>query len=169
MKKWIAKLELYVDKPWYPPLLAFIATIDAFLIVIPTDILLISSVLLVPRKWISLFVWLAIGSSLSVLIIASLTETQGLPFLLKYFPHLLQSEMWAWSDQFMHHYGIWAIFLIALSPIMQHPMIALAGLAQLPLAEIALMYFAGRFIKYAIVAWVTAHAPHLLKKAKVNS
>lgn len=164
MKWLIAKLETYADRAWYPPLLAFIAAADAFLIFIPADVLLISSILLVPQKWVRLFVWLTIGSTISTVLIAMVVEAHGITFITEHFPALMQSSAWTWSDQFMHRYGIWAVFIISISPVMQHPVIALAALAQIPTIEIALLYLLGRGMKYALVAWIASHAPHLLKK-----
>ena len=54
--------------------------------------------------------------------------------------------------------------MMALSPISQQPIVALAALAQVPLIEIAAYLLAGRIIKYVILATAARKSPAMLMK-----
>jgi hypothetical protein len=47
---------------------------------------------------------------------------------------------------------------------MQQPVIIHSALANTPLPELAAVIFAGRFIKFNIMAYLGSHSPRLLKK-----
>lgn len=164
LQNFFKRAQAYVDRWWYPPLLGFLAGVDLFLIIIPTDGLMVSSVIMKPKRWISMALWTAVGSSLGALALAAVLEVHGLPFLLWLKPGLDQSSIWIWTDQMMHQWGGWALFAVAISPLMQHPAVALAALAKMPLLEIFSMVFAGRILKYLLLAWISSHAPHVLEK-----
>lgn len=160
----IKQIQKYVDRWWYPPALGALAGADLFIIVVPTDGLMVSSTMLAPRRWISMAFFTALGSSLGALALAAVLEVHGLPFILQLKPGIDQSALWIWTDQIMHQWGGWAIFAVAISPLMQHPAVALAAIAEMPLWEIFAMVFAGRIIKYILLAWISSHAPHYLNK-----
>lgn len=164
MQRLIRRLQRYGRRWWYSPLIAILAFIDHFAIVIPTDGLLVSAVLLNPRRWISTCLIVTAGSSLGALTLAALIEWHGLPLLLKITPGIDQTSVWAWTDWFMDEYGLLAVFGVALSPFMQHPAVALAALAEVPLLKILGVVFLGRIIKYGVVCWVASHTPHLLRR-----
>jgi len=161
---WIRRLQRHARRWWYAPLISFLAFIDHFVVFIPTDGLLVSAVMLHPRRWIYTFLCLSVGSSLGALVLAALIEWHGLPLLLQISPGLDQTGMWSWTEAFMNQHGIWALFLVAVSPVVQHPAIALAALAKVPLLNIFLVVLAGRLIKYAVISWVASHAPHLVRR-----
>lgn len=164
MKALIRRLQKHARRWWYAPLVAFLAFIDHFMIIIPTDGLLVSAVLLNPKRWVSTTLIVTLGSSLGALALAALIEWHGLPLLLQISPGIDQTQAWSWTDRFMDEYGMLAVFAVALSPFMQHPAVALASLANVPLAKIFGVVFLGRIIKYSIVCWVASHMPHLLKR-----
>lgn len=164
VQHWIRRLQRYAKRWWYAPLLGSLAAADSFIIVVPTDGLLVSGVLLAPRRWLYTAVMVALGSTVGAWLLAYALEIHGLPFLLKIVPEVQQTKAWLWSDQLMDQWGLWALFLVSLSPLMQHPAVALAALAGMPLSEIFFTMLAGRGIKYFALAWVTSHAPNLLGK-----
>ena len=106
----------------------------------------------------------AIGSSLGAWALAAVLEVHGLPFLLQILPNITQSSAWIWTDRLMQDWGSITLFIVAISPFMQHPAVAMAALMELPLWEILAFVFAGRFLKYIFLAWVASHSPKLLDK-----
>lgn len=157
-------LQNYVDRFWYPPLLGLLAALDNVLVVIPNDGLLISSAMLTPRRWFFLALSVAIGSTVGAAVLAALVEFYGLPWILGVFPGLEQTETWAMSMHFFEQYGLLLVFGVAVTPLVQQPAVILASLANTPLIHLAAVIFAGRFIKFFIMAYVGSHAPRLLKK-----
>jgi len=164
LKRWFQMLQQHADRWWYAPVIGLLAAADLFLIVVPTDGLLISAVMLAPRRWIYTAFMVSIGSAVGCLALAHLIQMHGMPFLLQIVPGIEQNSAWAWTNRLMNEWGAWAVFLVALSPLMQHPAIALAALAGMPLLSIGGFAFAGRILKYLLLAFLATHAPGVLGK-----
>jgi membrane protein YqaA with SNARE-associated domain len=164
LQRLIVFLKSHARSWWYTPLIALLAAADAFVVVIPTDGLLVSACMLNPRRWIYTVLLVTLGSTMGAWLLAAILENHGLPFLLQIVPGIEQSRAWIWSDQMMDQWGSLALFLVALSPLAQHPAVALAALAGMPLWDIFLLVFAGRLIKYGLWGWIATHTPKLLKR-----
>ncbi len=160
----LKQLQTYVDRFWYPPLTGLLAALDNFLIFIPTDGILISSVLLTPKRWPILALSVTIGSTLGALLLALFVKTHGLPWILEFYPHLNETKTWALSAEFFDKYGLFLVFGISITPFFQQPAVILAGLASTPLIKLATVIFIGRVIKFLILAYISSYAPHWLKK-----
>lgn len=159
--KWV---QHYAYRLWYPPFIGLLALLDNIVIVIPNDGILISSSMLVPKRWWYLALMVAIGSTLGALLLAGIVEWKGLPWILEIFPSLNQSKSWAWSIDFFGNYGLFLVFIVALTPLAQQPAVILASLANTPLWKLAAVVFAGRAIKYFVMAYIASHTPRLIKK-----
>lgn len=153
-----------MDNWWYGPALALMAAVDLFLIVIPTDALLVSACMLRPKKWLYFSIIVSFGSAIGVFILAAVLRTHGLPLLLYLAPNIESSHAWRWTLELMANWGPSTVFLIALSPIMQHPAIALAAFTGMSLWKISGLVLAGRAIKYIFFGWLSTHAPGVLNK-----
>lgn len=160
----IQKLQKYADRFWYPPLIGLLSALDNIILVIPNDGILISSSMLVPKRWLSLAIHVALGSTLGAMALAALVEIQGLPWILEIYPSISESRVWTLSNTFFNQYGLLVVFLVAVTPIMQQPVIIFASLANTPLLDLAVVVFTGRLIKFLIMAYVGSHAPRYLKK-----
>ncbi|MGE3261948.1 MAG: hypothetical protein AB7K68_09230 [Bacteriovoracia bacterium] len=164
IKAYVKILQRYVHRVWYPPLIGLLAALDNILVFIPSDGILISSSMLIPRRWFILAFSVALGSALGALGLAALVEHHGLPWILEFFPGLNDSRSWAWTLEFFDKYGLLLVFAVAVTPFVQQPAVILATLADTPLLELAAVIFAGRFIKFLLMAYIGSHAPRLLTK-----
>ncbi|MGE4132766.1 MAG: YqaA family protein [Bdellovibrionales bacterium] len=164
VQRQVKSLQRFVDRPWYPGLVALIAFVDNFVLIIPTDGILISSSMLAPKRWLSMGVLVAIGSTLGAVVLALLVHEHGLPWILHFAPGLNQTTTWIMTDRFFDQYGLVLVFLIAISPIMNQPVVILAAMADVPVLEISAVVMVGRIIKFLVVAWVGSHAPSLLTR-----
>lgn len=162
MQTWIAELQRHAESWWYAPLIGLLAGLDHFIIVVPTDGLTVSAVLLHPKKWVQVFLMVAIGSTIGATAFAWAVKAQGLPILIKIMPGILESGIWRWTEGFMNEYGGLALLGVAMSPLIQHPAVALAALSKLPLEKIFGIILLGRLIKFGLVCWITSHMPHLI-------
>lgn len=144
--------------------MAFLAGLDNFVIVVPTDGLLISSTLLAPRKWFRFWLLTAVGSSLGALGVAALIQVFGFVVIQNFFPSLVTSSAWIWTESFFHQYGLWLLLFVAATPLVQHPAIILSVLAKHPLGQIFLVIFLGRLFKYFVMTWAARYAPAKLSK-----
>jgi membrane protein YqaA with SNARE-associated domain len=163
IKNKLEQLERQTDKIWYKPLIAVLAFLDNFIIIIPTDAILIASTASAPKKW-SLFAFImALGSTAGAILLAYLISVEGLPIILKIFPGINQTEAWIWSNTYLTKYGLVFIFLISLTPMTQGPSIILAALAHISLIQLSLVVFTGRLLKFLILAKVATLAPKYFK------
>lgn len=164
IRSYVTKLEKFADRSWYPPLIGILAALDNLVIVIPNDGILVASSMLIPKRWLIFAVCVAIGSTIGAMILSSVVQLQGLPWILDYYPGINETEMWNVTEKFFDEYGLLLVFAIGASPIMQQPVVILAGLANTPLLTLAAAIFSGRMLKFAVMAYLGSHSPKMLKK-----
>lgn len=164
IKKLVSALQRHADRAWYAPLIGLLSALDNLVLIIPTDGILISSSMLIPKRWLLFSVSIAVGSTLGALGLAALVEFQGHAWVLQVYPGLDQTLAWTWTERVFDNYGLLIVFALALTPLSQQPAVILAGLAKVPLSELAAVVFAGRLIKYLVMGYLGSHAPRLLKK-----
>ena len=164
IQAYVQKLEQFADRAWYPPLIGLLSALDNLIVVIPNDGILVASSMLVPKRWAIFALSISIGSTIGAVILGSLVEHQGLPWVLEFFPGIDKTQMWTWTDEFFDKYGLYLVFAIGASPVMQQPIIILAAIANTPLSELATVIFISRFLKFNLMAYLGSHSPRLLKK-----
>lgn len=164
IRTYVQILQRYADRFWYPPVIGFLAALDNLIIVIPNDGILISSSMLTPRRWFILAFSVAVGSTVGALVLATLVEVQGLPWILDFYPGVTDTRTWTLSMEFFEKYGMLLVFVVAVTPFMQQPAVILASLAHTPMIELAAVIFIGRFIKFLVMAYLGSHAPRVLGK-----
>ena len=164
MTEYLKLLQRYADRFWFAPLIGFLSALDNFVIVIPNEGILISSSMVIPKRWFIFALSVAIGSTLGALALVALVELQGLPFILKIFPGINETSLWAIMLKLFESYGLVFIFFVSITPIAQQPSIILASLANIPLFKLAAAVFLGRSIKFFILAYAATHAPRFLSK-----
>lgn len=162
--EWIKGLQRFTNRIWYVPFIGFLAAIDVLVILVPTDGILISSSMLLPRRWFAFAFSIAVGSTVGALVLAALVQYHGLPWVLEVYPGMNETATWIWTMQFFDKYGLLLVFAVAMTPFFQQPAIILASLADARFTVLALIIFSGRLIKFGIVAYVASHAPRLLSK-----
>jgi membrane protein YqaA with SNARE-associated domain len=143
----LQSLPRYALKPWYPAALAFVAFSDYFIFIVPLDALVVGSFMAARERWLRLNFMASLGSTLGACLFALLMDQLGTGFLEQHFPQLLHSSNSEAFSRWLQQYGLWALIAIAILPIYQHPTVAIAALAKVPLAEIFLAFYIGRFVK----------------------
>lgn len=162
IKSYVAILQTFADRIWYPPFIGLLAALDNIVVIIPNDGILISSSMLTPKRWVLLASTVTVGSTLGAVGLAILIQLQGLPWILDLFPGADQTTTWRLTHDFFQQYGLIVVFAVALTPLMQQPAVILASLAGTPILVLGSIIFFGRLIKYLIMAYIGAHAPRLL-------
>ena len=158
------KLQRYADRWWYAPLIATLAFVDTFLVIVPNDGILISSSIIRPRRWILFAVSITIGSTLGGLALLALLEMKGVPWVLELYPGIAQTATWIWTTDFFSKYGLYLIFAIAMTPTFQQPGIIIAGMAGTSILEMGIVMFIGRLLKFLFMSYIGSHAPGFLEK-----
>lgn len=161
---WLQNLEKNADRPWYPFILAALALVDLFIVIVPNDGIIVVSTASRPKKWFVFGLAMTMGSLVGSLLLALLTRHYGEAFINWLSPSLLSSETWLWTENFFKEWGVWAVLGAAASPMAQQPTILLAALSEMPYSYLALCVFIGRAFKFLSYAWVASHFPKLLKK-----
>lgn len=164
IRNYVQIIERYTDRIWYPPLIGFLAALDNLIVIVPTDGIAISSSMVTPKRWFTIALSISLGSTLGALVLAMLVEHQGLPWILSFYPGIAETKTWILSMRFFDSYGLLLVFVIAITPFMQQPAVILASLASTPIAKLAAVIFAGRFLKYLAMSYLASHAPRLLGK-----
>lgn len=167
IRDWLHHLGHYVGKPWYPFLVGVLAALDQFILIIPTDGILISSSLASKKKWWIIALATTIGSTLAAILLAFLVQEYGHDFVEWVSPGAHHSSMWENATQWIDRHGIWALFGIAALPVFQLPGVCIAGLAELPLTEITIAVFFGRLLKNCVFGSLAAYAPDFILRFKV--
>ena len=157
-------VQNFADRAWYGPFIGFLAFIDYFVIVVPTDGILISSSILQPKRWGWFAICISVGSTAGAIAFAAVVQKQGLPWILELYPSIQQTKSWIWSAEFFGSYGMLVVLFIAATPLIQHPIIILACLANSELSELTIYMMAGRLFKSLIMAYIGSHTPKLLGK-----
>lgn len=160
----VRKLRRYVDRPWYPFALAGLSLLDFFVVIIPTDGVAVVSAMARPKKWVLIALSLAVGSMLGGLLVAELVRVYGDSFVNWLSPGVMASATWQNSENWLEQHGLWALFLVALSPLPQQPSVLFAGLTDMPLYELAIALGLGRSIKFLTYGWIASHAPKLVRR-----
>ncbi len=158
----LKKLQNFADRFWYAPLIGLLAALDNLVLVIPTDGILISSTMLMPKHWFRFAICVALGSAIGAFVLASFVEWQGLPFIQQYLPEITLGQAWKTTSHFFEIHGLWVVFIVALLPIPQQPAVLLASLANVNLTFLILVIFIGRLIKFIIMAYVGSHTPQAI-------
>lgn len=164
IRRSIKVLQGFVNRIWFPPLLLLLAALDTLLIVIPTDGILISSSMLMKKRWISFGLFVAVGSAIGALTLISLVNHLGLDKILQFYPGVEQTKIWKMTFDFFHEYGLIVVFLIGVTPFTQQPALIIAALSDIPIAPLAAAILISRVIKFSVMAYIATHAPRLLSK-----
>lgn len=159
----LSNLQRFVDRPWYLPLLTLLVALDLFLAFIPSDALLIASVLVRPKRWWKFFIALTTGSACGALALAVLSRVIG-PRLLDVLQmtETLKSPTWVKVQGWLHEYGGPALGFVALGPLPQQPAVALCGLSSLSFFTIFMWVWLGRGLKYGLYAYIAAYSKSTL-------
>jgi membrane protein YqaA with SNARE-associated domain len=167
-KKIGLSLQKFASRKWFLPLVAVLSALDAFIVFIPNDALLISAVLVRRNHWIRTALWVSIGSAIGAAACAWLISLYGDSLVNQLFPKLLDSKTWLDSSRVIQQHGSWGLAAVSLSPFPQHAAIAIAGLAHLQPFTVLGSVLLGRTLKYVFVAWCSTHSPKLFQRSKVK-
>ncbi len=157
-------LEKFAGRPWYTPVVALMAALDLFILVIPTDALLLSNVALRPKKWIQIAIWFTAGSGLGSLALSLLIHHYGIDFLGTVGIHPETSSTWESTARWIRDYQGPALAVFAGGPFPLQPAVMVSAVARVSPWAIFLWVSLGRALKFFFFAWAATHAPKLLGK-----
>lgn len=159
-----ALLSRFAHAWWYAPLVALLSAADAFIFIVPNEVLLAPAVLAYPKHWLRTAFFITLGSAAGAALFAGFTTRYGIEFVNGIFPHLTHESGWEHASRVIYAHGMIGLALISLSPFPQHAAVAIAGLVGLSPVLVFASVFMGRMVKYGFLSWAVVHAPSLLRK-----
>ncbi len=160
----VSTIQRFAHRKWYVFLISLVAALDIFIFIIPTEAILVSSVILTPDKWKSRFIWVAIGSSIGALILALIIHLFGVEALHAWLGETVGTEKWTTLTRIMKENSFLGVFTFSLGPLPHQGGVILAMISGGTLYDVFFGTLLGRLIKYGFFAWIGTHAPAKLQK-----
>lgn len=164
LKSFFKKVFEFQNHWIYFPLIGFLVFLDVFIMLVPTESILIVTSALKPKKAVFTAFWLTFCSLLGGLLFCTVIQHYGIEYLQKYYPVITQSPSWFKARAFIEHYGFLGVFLMIFGPMPQPGTLAIGVLLGMSIPKILLAVLSARLPKYLFFAWIGMKAPHLYKK-----
>jgi uncharacterized membrane protein YdjX (TVP38/TMEM64 family) len=165
VNRFVALLKRYASRPWFLPLVCFLAFIDLFVIILPTEGMIMTTTVIRPRRWLLTGICVATSSALGAVALSLAARHYGEPFVAwAAGKDFLQSARWIRTTRWIDHYGFWAVLVTALGPIPQQPVVLVAAVAGLPLPAIFFGAWLGRLPKYAFFSYIAARGERWIRE-----
>ena len=157
---WLRRfLEASARHRYYPLVVALIAFIATATFTFPFTAVLIPAVLIAPRRWLAIGLLCGITSGLGGGVLVEAFQFMGQELVITRFPELVQGEVWSQASEWLGQYGLFALAIIAGSPIPQTPAILLYSLADPSTPGLIIAIGIGKTAKYVFLSWLTMRYP----------
>jgi len=143
----------------YPLVVASIAFVSTATFAFPFALVLIPAVFLAPRRWLALGLLAGAASGLGAALLTEVFRYLGQELVVAHYPGLVDSESWRLSSEWLQRYGLFALAVIAGSPLPQTPALLFYSLANPSTLGVLLAVGAGKSVKYLVLAWLSARFP----------
>ncbi len=160
MPHWVSRVLNYsAGHRYYPLVVAMVAFASTATFSFPFVIVLIPAVLLAPQRWLVLGVLTGVASGLGGGVLVEVFQFLGRELVLERYPHLVHNAHWQMATEWLHRYGLFALTVIAASPVPQTPAIFFYSLAEPSTPGVLAAVGIGKTVKYVFLAWLTARYP----------
>lgn len=169
-RKFIEMILGQSERSSFLPLVGFAALASTLSMSVPVEWLVVAASLACRRRWMMTALIAAVGSGVASLVLYLGFHHFGWSILLERYPELAGSRAWLRANDWLSRYGLLAIFgLMALPlPVPKLPMLAVAGIYRLPIADVFVAILAGKTIKYLAYAYVAIRFPDALRALTEN-
>ena len=144
---------------YYCLVVALIAFVSTATFTFPFAMVLIPAVLIAPQRWLTLGLLCGVASGAGGAVLVEVFGFLGRELVLARFPQAVASESWHFISDWIEHYGLFALMLIAGSPMPQTPAVFLYSLATPSTFGAMLAIGTGKTVKYVVLAWLTKRYP----------
>lgn len=152
-------LVLSAGHRYYTVVVATLAFVSTVTFTFPFAIVLISSVLIAPRRWLTLGLACGLASGLGAAVLVELSSYIGQELFLSHFAHLVRSDRWQLGSEWIRKYGLFALAVIAGSPVPQTPALLFYSLVNPSVPGVLVAVGIGKTVKYVFLAWATYRFP----------
>lgn len=144
---------------YYPLVVTLICFVSTVTFSFPFAAVLIPAVLISPKRWLILGLLCGVASGCGAAVLVEIFHYVGWEFVIARYPELIQLEGWQWASDWLQHYGLVVMLIIAASPMPQTPALLFCALANLPTLGILIAVGIGKTAKYLFLSWATARYP----------
>lgn len=162
------RLNRLCGRRWFPPIVGSCAFVATATTLVPVELLIVTTVLMNPRRWLALGICSAIGSTLAASALYYAFHHLGWELLISAYPDLANSKAWIDATNWLSRYGAVALFALMAFPlpIPKLPALAFAGIYRLPVLEVIIAIGLGKLLKYNIYAATVSRFPGTFEKTR---
>ena len=150
------------DTPWFLLACAGMAVLGTLTALFPVTVVVVPAVLLVPSRWKPVALVCALGSAVGATALTLGFHHLAWAQVYQQFPEFASHPSWVRAMQWVERYGAWALFAIAASPLPQTPALLVFAITRQDYVDVFVAIFAGKLLKYSVMAWLASRFPHLL-------
>ncbi|WP_301102189.1 hypothetical protein [Propionivibrio sp.] len=144
---------------YYPFVVALIAFSATVTFAFPFTMVLIPAVLIAPQRWLMLGLLSGVASGAGAALLVELFNYFGREIIVSHFPELVASASWQLASGWLENYGLFALMLLAGSPLPQTPIIFFYSLTNPSVLGVLIVVAIGKTVKYVFLAWLTSRSP----------
>jgi membrane protein YqaA with SNARE-associated domain len=152
-KAWARFAEINQHATWFPFAVAALSCFDAFVVVIPGDIVVVLACLSNPKSWRKLAVAAGIGSALGAFALYVVIHHYGKGALDQMQANGLEVGHWQAARGFFHKYGLFSLALGSVIPGFTWPPVILAGLSSDAWPLVLGWLLLGRITRFLVLAF----------------
>jgi membrane protein YqaA with SNARE-associated domain len=144
---------------YYPLVVGLIAFASTATFSFPFVLVLIPAVLIAPRRWLILGLVSGLASGVGGALLVEVFSYLGREVVLSRFPQLIASSTWQMASGWLADYGLFALMVVAGSPMPQTPVIFFYSLADPSVPGTLAAVGIGKTVKYVFLAWLISRSP----------
>jgi membrane protein YqaA with SNARE-associated domain len=154
-------LRRRTETPTFPPLIATSSFLATITFALPVEVLVTLTALMAPRRWISIGVFAALGSTLASVGLYLAFHHLGWNLLIEWYPDIARSKARTDATRWLSRYGSSALFVLMAFPlpVPKVPALAFAGICRMPVFEVLLAIGLGKLLKYNVYALIVSRFP----------
>lgn len=150
----IAALTRQADRAGFVWVVAGVAAAATLSMTVPFASMLITAVLIAPRRWIWIALASSVGAALGAALLYVVFHHLGWARLFELYPDVVRSAAWSDATRWLTRYGTVSLLLIAALPLPLTPALMFAAIHPLPVVHVLLALWAGKLAKYLVYAWL---------------
>ena len=155
----IRTLVRRADTRSFPVVVAAVAFAATLTMSVPFATLLVTAVLMAPRRWVAISLWSSLGAALGAALLYMIFHHLGWANLFAAYPEVVRSAAWRDASRWLDRYGVVALLVIAATPLPLTPALMFAAISRLPVAEVVVALWMGKLVKYVVYGWLASAFP----------
>jgi membrane protein YqaA with SNARE-associated domain len=155
----LALLERALQGHFFLVACAGLAALGTITAAIPVTAIVVPAVLLQAKRWREIALLAALGSAAGAVVLMLAFHHLGWELVAARYPELASHTNWQAVMGWTEHYGLVALFLIAVSPLPQTPALIVLAIARHDFFAAFLVMAAAKAIKYGAYAWFAWRFP----------